>query len=107
MGLPGEPPLGAAPIYEWGWTMAPGIFPSSQAPALAALPDRTLIACWPAGSAEKASDVQIYCGRSRVSARGWEQLNAAVQSSERAQGSWLKNLTLGNPVLFLDAQRYL
>lgn len=105
VGLAG--PVQAEPRYDWNWTVPPGIFLSNQAPTIAELPDSTLIACWPAGSAEKARDVQIYCSRSGSGTRGWERPSPVVRREERAQGSWLRNLTLGNPVLFLDRQRYL
>ena len=100
-------PAGTEPLYEWRWTIEPGIFLSNQAPTLAALPDGTLLVCWVAGSTEKARDVKIYCSRSGPDGRRWEAPRPVVERGERAQGWWLKNLTLGNPVLFLDHQRYL
>lgn len=100
-------PAGAEPLYEWQWTIAPGTLLSNQAPTIAALPDGTLLVCWAAGSTEKARDVQIYCSRSGPGSRSWERPRPVVQRGERARGSWLRNLTLGNPVLFLDHQRYL
>ncbi len=39
-------PVGAEPPYEWQWTIAPGILPSNQTPAIVALPDGALLACW-------------------------------------------------------------
>ena len=100
-------PAGAEPLYEWQWTIAPGILLSNQAPTIAALPDGALLVCWAAGSTEKARDVQIYCSRSGPGSRSWERPRPVVQRGEHAQGSWLRNLTLGNPVLLLDHQRYL
>jgi predicted neuraminidase len=100
-------PAGAEPRYEWQWAIAPGILLSSQAPTIASLPDGTLLVCWAGGSPETARDVQIYCSRSGPGPRSWERPRPIVQRGERVQGSWLKNLTLGNPVLFLDHQRYL
>ena len=100
-------PAGAEPLYESRWTIAPGIFLSNQAPTLAALADGTLLVCWPAGSTEKARDVKIYCSRSGPGARSWEPPRPVVERGERAQGWWLRNLTVSNPVLFLDHQRYL
>jgi predicted neuraminidase len=100
-------PAFAEPLYEWQWTIAPGILLSNQAPTIAALPDGALLVCWPAGSTEKARDVQIYCSRSGPGSRSWERPRPVVQRGERAGGSWLRNLTLGNPVLLLDHQRHL
>lgn len=100
-------PAGAEPLYEWQWTIPPRSFLSNQAPTLAELPDGALLVCWAAGSTEKAPDVMIYCSRSDRGARIWESPRPVVQRGERAQGWWLRNLTLGNPVLFLDHQRYL
>ena len=100
-------PAGAEPRYEWQWVIAPGTFLSNQAPTLAALPDGAILACWGAGSTEKARDVKIYCSRSGQGVQSWEAPRAVVQRGERAQGWWLRNLTLGNPVLFLDHQGYL
>jgi len=100
-------PAGAEPLYEREWTIAPGILLSNQAPTIAALPDGALLVCWAAGSTEKARDVQILCSRSGPASRSWEWPRPVVQRGERAQGSWLRNLTLGNPVLFLDHQRFL
>jgi predicted neuraminidase len=51
--------------------------------------------------------VQIYCSRSGSGSRSWERPRPVVQRGEHAQGSWLRNLTVGNPVLFLDHRRYL
>lgn len=100
-------PAGAEPVYEWRWTIAPGILLSNQAPTIAALPDGALLVCWAAGSTEKAQDVQILCARSDPAARSWERPRPVVRRGERAKGWWLRNLTLGNPVLFLDHQRHL
>jgi len=100
-------PAFAEPLYEWQWTIAPGILLSNQAPTIAALPDGALLVCWPAGSTEKARDVQIYCSRSGPGSRSWERPRPVVQRGERAGGSLLRNLTLGNPVLLLDHQRHL
>lgn len=100
-------PAGAEPLYEWQWTIAPDILLSNQAPTIAAFPDGALLVCWAAGSTEKARDVQIYCSRSGSGSRSWERPRPVVQRGEHAQGSWLRNLTVGNPVLFLDHRRYL
>jgi predicted neuraminidase len=100
-------PAWATPLYEWQWTIAPGIFLSNQAPTLTELPGGTLLVCWAAGSTERAPDVMIYCSRSDPGARIWEPPRAVVRRGERAQEWWLRNLTVGNPVLFLDHQRYL
>lgn len=100
-------PAFAEPLYEWQWTVPPGLLLSNQAPTIAVLPGGGLLVCWAAGSTEKARDVQIYCSRSGPGTRTWERPRPVVHRGERAQGSWLRNLTLGNPVLFLDHQRSL
>ena len=100
-------PAGAEPLYAWQWTIEPGKVLSNQAPTIAALPDGALLVCWPVGSFEKARDVQIFCSRSGPGSRSWERPRPVVERGEHAQGWWLRNLTLGNPVLFLDHQRYL
>lgn len=100
-------PVQAEPVYDWNWVVPPGVFPSNQTPTIAELPDGALIACWPGGSAQKARDVQIYCSSYRSGAPAWDEPRVVVRRGEQTRGSLLANLTLGNPVLFLDHERSL
>lgn len=97
-------PLHAGPLYQWTWVVPEGVFETNGGPAIAELPDRTLIACWPAGSEERSEDVQIYCSHARPGPTAWEQPVMVVQRGEHPSGWILRNRMLANPVLFLDRQ---
>ena len=100
-------PAHAAPLYHWMWVVPEGVFKANGGPTIAELPDGALLACWTGGTAEKARDAQIYCSRLRPGATGWAEPTLVVERGERAAGWILPNLTLANPVLFLDRQRHL
>lgn len=100
-------PLHAAPLYQWTWVVPERVFEANGGPAIADLPDGSLLACWPAGFAERSRDVQIYCSRSPRGDPKWESPVAAVKRRERPAGWLLPNRMLANPVLFLDRQRRL
>ncbi len=100
-------PVHAGPLYQWTWVVPEGVFEANGGPAIAELPDRTLIACWPGGTLERARDVQIYCSHSPRGDPKWESPVAVVKRDERPPGWLLPNRMLANPVLFLDRQRRL
>jgi len=97
----------ALPVYREAWVVRDGVFRANLGPTIAELPDRTLIACWPAGSTEQARDVQIYCSRSAPGGPTWGSPAVVVRRGERPAGWILKNRTLANPVLYVDRERRL
>lgn len=101
-------PAFSEPIYKESFVAAPGLFPANHGATIAELPSGDLIDCWYAGSAEKAKDVQIYCSTWNLEESKWSAPTVAVSAKEKA-GAFphLKNVTLGNPALFVDREKTL
>lgn len=69
------------------------------------LDDKSLLVSWYSGSAEAARDCQIVVRRKLAGASNWQNTHVAVTSHERASGSWLRNKSVGNTVLFQDENK--
>jgi alpha-L-fucosidase len=65
------------------------------------------LTCWYAGESEGAHDVQIYCSNWDSTSGIWKPARVAVAEGERAELTLLPYKTMGNPVLYLDADQTL
>jgi predicted neuraminidase len=98
--------------YEESFISAPatqgGLFAANHSSTLVWIPDtETIISCWYAGEREGSKDVSIVCSDRDSRTANFSPPRIVVASGEKAEGAWLSNKTLGNPVLFLDREKVL
>src|SRR5690606_9584212 len=84
-------------VAEDAFIVPPDTWPANHGSTLARSGDE-LLACWFAGSDEGEEDVSIVCS-ARQDRSEWSSPWTPVAPQERAEGSWLANKFVGNPVL--------
>jgi predicted neuraminidase len=103
-------PCHAVSANEDGGTLTRSELPAppgrvNHGPGLAELASGELLLCWYSGRSEAGADVRILCSRSASrGTSGWSPPQSAVEPGDGAADARAANKSLGNVVLFADAQ---